>query len=89
LVQKGQIWYVYPGEKHRNSNNFAEWIHYRNRIYKEEYGSLAQLFVWNEIPYNHHQALCGVVIWDTKIGDYSLSKLSGTNRGVIREFADT
>lgn len=30
-------------------NNYAEWIHYRNRISKEEYGEIAQCFEWEKI----------------------------------------
>ena len=29
---------VWKGEKLRNNNEYAEWIQYRNRISKEEYG---------------------------------------------------
>ncbi|MBE8713440.1 alpha-L-fucosidase [Sphingobacterium hungaricum] len=95
---------LWKGENLRYENNYAEWIRYRNRISKEEYGELAQRFVWDKIDpeqwvllakeagmkyiimtSKHHD---GVAIWDTKIGDYSLSKLSGTNRDVIKELAD-
>ncbi|MDF2514825.1 MAG: alpha-L-fucosidase [Sphingobacterium sp.] len=95
---------TWKGEQLRNSNNYAEWIRYRNRISKEEYGSLAKRFVWDRInpeewvllakkagmkyivmTTKHHD---GVALWDTKVGSYSLPKLSGSNRDVIREIAD-
>jgi len=95
---------LWKGEKLRYLNNYAEWIRYRNRISKEEYGGLAERFVWDRIdpePWvllakksgmkyiiitaKHHD---GVALWDTKVGGYSLPKLSGTNRDVIREMAD-
>lgn len=94
---------LWKGEKLRYVNNYAEWIRYRNRISKEEYGELAKRFVWNQInpeewvllakkagmkyiimTAKHHD---GVAIWDTKIGDYSLNKLSGNNRDIIKELA--
>lgn len=95
---------LWKGEKLRYLNNYAEWIRYRNRISKEEYGELAKRFVWDEIDpekwviqakkagmkyiiitSKHHD---GVALWDTKVGDYSLPKLSGSNRDVIKEIAD-
>ena len=95
---------MWKGEKLRYLNNYAEWIRYRNRISKEEYGGLAKRFVWDEInpeewvlqakkagmkyiimTSKHHD---GVAIWDTKIGDYSLSKLAGVNRDIIKELAE-
>ena len=95
---------IWKGENLRYLNNYAEWIRYRNRISKEEYGELAKRFDWENInpeewviqakkagmkyiimTSKHHD---GVAIWDTKIGDYSLSKLAGVNRDVIKELAD-
>lgn len=95
---------LWKGEPLRYLNNYAEWIRYRNRISKEEYGDLAKRFVWDQInpeewviqakkagmkyiiiTSKHHD---GVALWDTKVGDYSLPKLSGTNRDVIKEIAD-
>ncbi len=94
---------LWKGEKLRYVNNYAEWIRYRNRISKEEYGTLAHRFDWNKInpeewvllakkagmkyiimTTKHHD---GVAIWDTKIGNYSLPKLSGSDRDVIKELA--
>lgn len=95
---------MWKGEKLRYINNYAEWIRYRNRISKEEYGQLAKRFVWDKInpeewvllakkagmkyiivTSKHHD---GVALWDTKVGEYSLPKLAGTRRDVIREIAD-
>lgn len=95
---------VWKGEKLRYMNNYAEWIRYRNRISKEEYGELAKRFVWGQIKpeewvllakkagmkyiiitSKHHD---GVALWDSKVSSYSLPKLSGSDRDVIREIAD-
>lgn len=95
---------LWKGEPLRYANNYAEWIRYRNRISKEEYGELAKRFVWDKIDpeewvllakksgmkyviitSKHHD---GVALWDTKVGDYSLPKLSGTNRDIIKEIAE-
>lgn len=95
---------MWKGENLRYLNNYAEWIRYRNRISKDEYGELAKRFVWDEInpeewviqakkagmkyiimTSKHHD---GVALWDTKIGDYSLSKLAGVDRDILKELAD-
>lgn len=95
---------LWKGEPIRYANNYAEWIRYRNRISKEEYGEMAKRFIWNKInpeewvvlakesgmkyiiiTSKHHD---GVALWDTNVGDYSLPKLSGTNRDIIKEIAD-
>lgn len=95
---------VWKGENLRYLNNYAEWIRYRNRISKDEYGELAKRFDWEKInpeewviqakkagmkyiimTAKHHD---GVAIWDTQIGTYSLSKLAGVNRDIIKELAD-
>ncbi|MBO9620985.1 MAG: alpha-L-fucosidase, partial [Niabella sp.] len=94
---------IWKGERLRNGNNYAEWIRYRNRISKEEYGALASRFQWDKIDpeawvllaknagmkyiiitAKHHD---GVAIWNSKASDYNLSKLSHTNRDVIKELA--
>lgn len=95
---------IWRGENTRYLNNYAEWIRYRNRISKDDYGELARRFDWDKIDpeqwvlqakksgmkyiiitTKHHD---GVAIWDTQVGDYSLPKLSGSNRDVIKEIAD-
>ncbi|WP_293946261.1 MULTISPECIES: alpha-L-fucosidase [unclassified Sphingobacterium] len=94
---------IWKGEPLRYMNNYAEWLRYRNRVSKEEYGSLAKRFDWDKIDpeqwvllakeagmkyiiitTKHHD---GVALWDTKVGTYSLPKLSGANRDVIKEIA--
>ena len=95
---------IWKGERLRHPNNYAEWIRYRNRIGEAEYGELAKRFDWERInpeewvllakkagmkyiiiTSKHHD---GVALWDTKVGTYSLPKLSGTNRDVIKEIAE-
>lgn len=94
---------IWEGERLRNANNYAEWIRYRNRISKEEYASLAKRFDWKKISpeewvllakkagmkyiiitAKHHD---GCAIWNSKVSDYNLSKLSGTHRDVLKELA--
>lgn len=95
---------LWKGEKLRYVNNYAEWIRYRNRISKEEYGQLANRFDWDKINPEEWVLLAkkagmkyiimttkhhdGVAIWDTKIGNYSLPQLSGSKRDVIKELAE-
>ena len=94
---------IWEGERLRNANNYAEWIRYRNRISKEEYASLAKRFDWNKInpeewvllakkagmkyiiiTAKHHD---GCAIWNSRVSDYNLSRLSGTHRDVLKELA--
>ena len=94
---------MWKGERLRYGNNYAEWIRYRNRISKDEYGTLAKRFNWSRInpeewvllakkagmkyitiTSKHHD---GVALWNSKVSDYNLTKLSGTNRDVIKELA--
>ncbi len=95
---------MWKGEKLRYANNYAEWIRYRNRISKEEYGELATRFDWNKIDPEKWVLLAkeagmkyiiitakhhdGVALWNTKTGNYSLPQLSGSNRDVIKEIAE-
>lgn len=95
---------LWKGEKLRYLNDYAEWIRYRNRISKEEYGELAKRIDWAHldpeewvlqakkagmkyiiITAKHHD---GVALWDTEVDDYSLPKLAGTDRDVIKEITD-
>lgn len=95
---------LWKGEKLRYLNNYAEWIRYRNRISKDEYGTLAKRFDWETIDpeqwvilakeagmkyiimtSKHHD---GVAIWDTKVGNYSLPKLAGSERDILKELAE-
>ncbi|MBB6108777.1 alpha-L-fucosidase [Mucilaginibacter lappiensis] len=94
---------IWEGERLRNGNNYAEWIRYRNRIPEDEYVKLAKRFDWNKIDpeqwvilakkagmkyilitAKHHD---GIAIWNSKVSEHNLSKLSGTNRDVLKELA--
>ncbi|QEC44826.1 alpha-L-fucosidase [Pseudobacter ginsenosidimutans] len=94
---------IWKGERLRNGNNYAEWIRYRNRISREEYGTLTSRFNWNKINPEEWVLLAkkagmkyiiitakhhdGVAIWNSKISDYNLSKLCNTDRDVIKELS--
>ncbi len=74
---------IWKGERLRNGNNYAEWIRYRNRISREEYGTLAKRFDWNKINPEEWVLLAkkagmkyiiitakhhdGVAIWNSKV----------------------
>lgn len=94
---------IWKGERLRNGNNYAEWIRYRNRISREEYGTLAKRFDWNKINPEEWVLLAkkagmkyiiitakhhdGVAIWNSKVSSYNLSQLCNTNRDVIKELS--
>ncbi|NML23831.1 alpha-L-fucosidase [Pseudoflavitalea sp. G-6-1-2] len=94
---------IWHGERLRNGNNYAEWIRYRNRISREEYGALAKRFDWSKINPEEWVLAAkkagmkyivitakhhdGVAIWNSKVSDYNLSKLCNTNRDVIKELS--
>jgi len=94
---------LWKGEPLRYMNNYAEWLRYRNRVSKEEYGTLAKRFDWKKIDPEQWVLLAkeagmkyiiitakhhdGVALWDTKVGTYSLPQLSGSKRDVIKEIA--
>ncbi|WP_295720067.1 alpha-L-fucosidase [Mucilaginibacter sp.] len=94
---------IWKGERLRNGNNYAEWIRYRNRISETEYVRLAKRFDWDKIDpeqwvllakkagmkyilitAKHHD---GIAIWNSKVSANNLSKLSGTDRDVLKELA--
>ncbi len=95
---------LWKGEPLRYMNDYAEWIRYRNRISKDEYGKLAQRFQWDKINPEEWVKLAkqagmkyiivttkhhdGVAIWDTKVNDYSLPQLADVNRDIIKELAE-
>ncbi|TDS15775.1 alpha-L-fucosidase [Sphingobacterium paludis] len=95
---------MWKGEKLRYLNNYAEWLRYRNRISKAEYGELAKRFDWDRIDPEEWVIAAknsgmkyiimtakhhdGVALWNTEVGDYSLPKLSASKRDVIKELAD-
>lgn len=95
---------MWKGEPLRYMNNYAEWLRYRNRVSKEEYGTLAKRFDWNRIDPEKWVLLAkeagmkyiiitakhhdGVALWDTQVGNYSLPQLSGSHRDVIKDIAE-
>lgn len=95
---------IWKGERLRHPNNYAEWIRYRNRIGSEEYAALAKRFDWESIDpedwvllakkagmkyivitAKHHD---GIAIWDSQVDSFTLPKLSGSKRDVIKEIAE-
>lgn len=95
---------LWKGEKIRHFNNYAEWIKYRNRIPTEEYGKLAERFVWDDINPEEWVLLAknagmhyititakhhdGFALWDTKVGSYSFKNHDPKSRDIIAELAD-
>lgn len=95
---------LWKGEKIRHFNNYAEWIKYRNRIPTEEYGKLAERFVWDDINPEEWVLLAknagmhyititakhhdGFALWDTKIGSYSFKNYDPKSRDIIAELAE-
>jgi len=94
---------LWDGERLRNGNNYAEWIRYRNRISQDDYIKLAKRFDWDKIDpeqwvllakkagmkyilitAKHHD---GIAIWNSKVSDNNLTKLSGSGRDVLKELA--
>lgn len=94
---------IWHGERLRNANNYAEWIRYRNRIPREEYGALAKRFDWSRINPEEWVLAAkkagmkyivitakhhdGVAIWNSQVSDYNLSRLCNTSRDVIKELS--
>lgn len=95
---------MWKGEPLRYLNNYAEWIQYRNRISKEEYGMLAKRFDWNRIHPEEWVVAAknagmkyiimttkhhdGVAIWDSKVDGYTLPRLADNHRDIIQELAE-
>lgn len=94
---------VWKGEKHRNDNNYAEWIQYRNRIDKIEYLSLLDRFRWDRIDPEQWVILAknaginyvvitakhhdGFSLWDSKASNYDVSDYTNPKRDIIKELA--
>lgn len=95
---------IWKGEKHRDDNNYAEWIYYRNRIDRKEYLSLLDRFDWEEIDPEEWVLLAkksgmkyvtitakhhdGFGLWDSKVSDYDLGNYTNPKRDVIKELAE-
>ena len=94
----------WKGEKLRFHNNYAEWIKYRNRISNEEYITLLDRFVWDEIDPEKWVILAkeagmkyltvtakhhdGFGLWDSQVSSYDLGDYTDPKRDVIRELSD-
>jgi len=95
---------IWKGEKHRDDNNYAEWIYYRNRIDREDYLSLLDRFQWAEIDPEEWVILAkksgmkyvtitakhhdGFALWDSKVGNYDVAEFTDPKRDIIKELAD-
>lgn len=95
---------IWKGEKHRDDNNYAEWIYYRNRIDREEYVTLLDRFQWNEIDPEEWAILAkksgmkyvtitakhhdGFALWDSKVSDYDVAEFTNPKRDIIEELAE-
>ncbi|MDR1746775.1 MAG: alpha-L-fucosidase [Tannerella sp.] len=94
----------WKGEKHRNDNDYAEWIFYRNQISREEYLTLLDRFDWDSIDPEKWVILAkqagmkyitltakhhdGFALWDSKIGNYDVGDYTGHRRDIVKELAD-
>jgi alpha-L-fucosidase len=94
---------VWKGEKHRDDNNYAEWIQYRNRIDKLEYLTLLDRFRWDQIDPEKWVILAknagmkyvvitakhhdGFALWDSKVSNYDVSDYTNPKRDIIKELA--
>ena len=95
---------IWKGEKHRDDNNYAEWILYRNRIDREEYLTLLDRFDWDEIDPEEWVILAknsgmkyitltakhhdGFALWDSQVSDYDLGNYTNPKRDIVKELAD-
>lgn len=94
---------VWKGEKHRDDNNYAEWIQYRNRIDKLEYLTLLDRFRWDKIDPEKWVILAknagmkyvvitakhhdGFALWDSKSSKYDVGDYTNPKRDIIKELA--
>ena len=95
---------IWKGEKHRDANNYAEWIYYRNRIEKEEYLTLLDRFDWDSIDPEAWVLLAkksgmkyvtltakhhdGFALWDSKVSDYDVADHTDPGRDIVKELAE-
>ncbi|TKG95883.1 alpha-L-fucosidase [Puteibacter caeruleilacunae] len=95
---------VWKGEKIRYDNDYAEWIYYRNRIDRNEYVTLLDRFVWEDINPEEWVLLAkaagmkyvtitakhhdGFALWDSKVSDYDVTDYTNPKRDIIKELAD-
>ena len=94
----------WKGEKLRNDNDYAEWILYRNSIDRDEYVTLLDRFLWDEIDPEEWVILAkksgmkyititakhhdGFALWDSKVSDYDLGNYTNPKRDIIAEMAE-
>jgi alpha-L-fucosidase len=94
---------VWKGEKHRDGNNYAEWIQYRNRIDQKEYLTLLDRFKWELIDPEKWVILAknagmkyivitakhhdGFALWDSKASSYNVAEYTTPKRDIIKELA--
>jgi alpha-L-fucosidase len=94
----------WKGEKHRDANNYAEWIYYRNRIEKNEYLTLLDRFDWESIDPEAWVLLAkksgmkyvtltakhhdGFALWDSKVSDYDVADHTNPRRDIVKELAE-
>ena len=94
---------VWKGERHRDGNNYAEWIQYRNRIDQKEYLTLLDRFEWDRIDPEKWVILAknagmkyvvitakhhdGFALWDSKASSYNVAQFTNPKRDIIRELA--
>jgi len=95
---------VWKGEPHRDANNYAEWIFYRNRIDKDEYLTLLDRFDWDSIDPEEWVILAkkagmkyvtltakhhdGFGLWDSKVSSYDLGDHTNPKRDIVGELAE-
>lgn len=94
---------IWKGEKHRDDNNYAEWILYRNRIERDEYLTLLGRFDWDAIDPEQWVLLAkrsgmkyvtltakhhdGFALWDSRVSDYDVGDYTDPKRDIVRELA--
>ena len=95
---------IWKGEKHRDDNDYAEWIYYRNRIDREEYLTLLDRFRWEDIDPEEWVLLAkeagmkyvtltakhhdGFALWDSQVSDYDVADYTDPKRDIVGELAD-
>jgi alpha-L-fucosidase len=94
---------IWKGERHRDANNYAEWIYYRNRIDKQEYLTLLDRFDWESIDPEEWVLLAkksgmkyvtltakhhdGFALWDSNLSDYDVGEYTNPKRDIVGELA--
>ncbi|NJN27334.1 MAG: alpha-L-fucosidase [Cyclobacteriaceae bacterium] len=93
----------WKGEKHRDDNDYAEWIFYRNRIEKDEYLTLLERFDWAAIDPEQWVILAkksgmkyvtltakhhdGFALWDSQVSEYDLGNFTRPKRDIVKELS--